>query len=99
MLEDDTESASQDILKNEWGMGENDKGKAGSALEEGQGPGEPSSPTFHGHVFGCCAGEFELKFSEPTGVTGSCVHAACTVLWTVQENSVFSLYFLRVSSF
>ena len=56
LLEDNTECASQEILKNKWGMGENDKGKAGSVLEEGQGPGEPSSPIFHSHVFGCCAG-------------------------------------------
>lgn len=56
LLEDDTESASQEILKNKWGMGENDKGKAGCVLEEGQGLAELSSLTFHGHVFGCCAG-------------------------------------------
>lgn len=42
-------------------MGENGSGKTGSVLEEGQEPGELSSPTFHGRVFGCSAGISGLR--------------------------------------
>lgn len=56
-------------------MGKNDKGKAGSVLEEGQG----SPPLLLSMAMSLIVVlEFGLEFSEPTGVTASCVHTACT---------------------
>lgn len=76
-------------------MGENDKGKAGSVLKEGQG-----IPLLLSTVASLVAVlEFGLQFSEPTGVRASCVHTTCAESQAVQENSVLSMYCLRVSSF
>lgn len=56
-------------------MGKNDKGKAGSVLEEGQG----SPPLLLSMAMSLIVVlEFGLEFLEPTGVTASCVHTACT---------------------
>lgn len=74
-------------------MGKNDKGKAGSVLEEGQG----SPPLLLSMAMSLIVVlEFGLEFSEPTGVTASCVH---TLHRMVHENSVFSTHFLSVPLF
>lgn len=39
-----------------------------------------------------------LSSQEPTGVRASCIHTTCAGSRAVQ-NSVFSMYFLRISSF
>lgn len=60
-LENATESAWQEIVQNEWGMGENGKGQAASVLEEGHGPEEASSPAFHSCHTGIWAWVLRVK--------------------------------------
>lgn len=74
--------------------------KAKLVVSYKRGRGRQSSPLLLSMVMSLVAVlDFGLEFSEPAGVRASCVHTTCAGSWVVQGNSVFSMYFLRVSSF
>lgn len=101
LLEDDTKTALQQTLKNKWiniclEWARMTKAKLVLPWRRGRGQG---SPPLLLRMALIAVLEFGLEFSEPTGVTASCVHTACTWSRMVHENCVFSTYFLRVPSF